>query len=176
MVPGIGFSPDRLLQGRLFSYGDTHRYRLGINHHQIPVNAPSGRPCRTRFIAMAACAPTAISGGRVNYEPNRFGDFAQDASVNEPALAAGAVERYDHREDDDYYSQPGALFRLFDDAQQRAPLRQHRTAYFRRAERDRRGADRALPSCRSGVRGGRGRGARSVGTEGCNVDADAKPR
>jgi len=73
VVPGIGFSPDRLLQGRLFSYGDAHRYRLGINHHQIPVNAP--------------------------------------------ALAAGAVERYDHREDTDYYSQPGALFRLFDDAQ-----------------------------------------------------------
>ncbi|OLL33239.1 catalase, partial [Burkholderia sp. SRS-W-2-2016] len=40
VVPGIGFSPDRLLQGRLFSYGDTQRYRLGINHHQIPVNAP----------------------------------------------------------------------------------------------------------------------------------------
>jgi catalase len=55
--------------------------------------------------------------GRVNYEPNRFGDFAQDASVNEPPLAAGAVERYDHREDDDYYSQPGALFRLFSDAE-----------------------------------------------------------
>ena len=56
-------------------------------------------------------------GGRVNYEPNRFGDFAQDANVNEPPLAAGAVDRYDHREDDDYYSQPGTLFRLFDDAQ-----------------------------------------------------------
>ena len=43
VVPGIGFSPDRLLQGRLFSYGDTQRYRLGINHHQIPVNAPARR-------------------------------------------------------------------------------------------------------------------------------------
>ena len=40
IVPGIGFSPDRLLQGRLFSYGDAHRYRLGVNHHQIPVNRP----------------------------------------------------------------------------------------------------------------------------------------
>lgn len=40
VVPGIGFSPDRMLQGRLFSYGDTQRYRLGVNHHQIPVNAP----------------------------------------------------------------------------------------------------------------------------------------
>src|SRR6202043_3297710 len=40
VVPGIGFSPDRLLQGRLFSYGDTQRYRLGVNFNQIPVNAP----------------------------------------------------------------------------------------------------------------------------------------
>ena len=40
VVPGIGFSPDRMLQGRLFSYGDAQRYRLGVNHHQIPVNAP----------------------------------------------------------------------------------------------------------------------------------------
>ena len=53
-------------------------------------------------------------GGTPNYEPNRFGDFAQDRNAAEPPLAAGAVDRYDHREDDDYYSQPRALFRLFD--------------------------------------------------------------
>jgi catalase len=53
----------------------------------------------------------------VNYEPNRYGEFAQDANANEPPLAGGTVHRYDHREDDDYYSQPAALFRLFDDAQ-----------------------------------------------------------
>jgi catalase len=116
VVPGIGFSPDRLLQGRLFSYGDAHRYRLGINHHQIPVNAPKAA-VQNSFHRDGAMRTDGNSGGRVNYEPNRFGDFAQDASVNEPALAAGAVERYDHREDEDYYSQPGALFRLFDDAQ-----------------------------------------------------------
>jgi catalase len=40
IVPGIGLSPDKMLQGRLFSYGDAQRYRLGVNHHQIPVNAP----------------------------------------------------------------------------------------------------------------------------------------
>ncbi|HEY4804738.1 MAG TPA: catalase-related domain-containing protein, partial [Paraburkholderia sp.] len=56
-------------------------------------------------------------GGHVNYEPNRFGDFAQDRNAREPALQAGAVDHYDHREDDDYYSQPGALFRLFDAGQ-----------------------------------------------------------
>src|SRR6185295_2457498 len=40
VVPGIGFSPDRMLQGRIFSYGDTQRYRLGVNFNHIPVNAP----------------------------------------------------------------------------------------------------------------------------------------
>src|SRR5699024_6487425 len=42
IVPGIDFSPDRMLQGRLFSYGDAQRYRLGVNHWQIPVNQPKG--------------------------------------------------------------------------------------------------------------------------------------
>jgi len=112
VVPGIGFSPDRLLQGRLFSYGDTQRYRLGVNHHQIPVNAP-----RCPFHAAhrdGAMRTDGNLGGHANYEPNRFGDFAQDRHAREPALQAGAVDHYDHREDADYYSQPAALFRLFD--------------------------------------------------------------
>ncbi|HEV3105685.1 MAG TPA: catalase [Trinickia sp.] len=115
VVPGIGFSPDRLLQGRLFSYGDAQRYRLGVNHHQIPVNAP-----RCPFHSFHRDGPMRTDGnlgGTTNYEPNRFGAFAQDPSAAEPPLAAGAVDRYDHRDDDDYYSQPGALFRLFDGAQ-----------------------------------------------------------
>ncbi|MGF6966228.1 catalase [Paraburkholderia sp. WC7.3g] len=116
VVPGIGFSPDRLLQGRLFSYGDTQRYRLGINHHQIPVNAPRA-PGAHPFHRDGAMRTDRNLGGNVNYEPNRFGDFAQDANASEPPLAAGAVERYPHREDDDYYTQPRMLFALFDDAQ-----------------------------------------------------------
>ncbi|AOI73147.1 catalase [Burkholderia ubonensis] len=119
VVPGIGFSPDRLLQGRLFSYGDTQRYRLGVNHHQIPVNAPK---CPVHsFHRDGAMRTDGNLGSTVNYEPNSFGDFAQDRTASEPPLAAGAVDRYDHREDDDYYSQPAALFRLFD-AGQRARL------------------------------------------------------
>ncbi|WP_321789520.1 catalase, partial [Paraburkholderia sp. J94] len=115
VVPGISFSPDRLLQGRLFSYGDTQRYRLGVNHHQIPVNAP-----RCPFHAYhrdGAMRTDGNLGGNVNYEPNRFGDFAQRPGAGEPPLAAGEVDHYDHREDGDYYSQPGALFRLFDAGQ-----------------------------------------------------------
>ncbi|MEM5325577.1 catalase [Paraburkholderia sp. JHI2823] len=115
VVPGIGFSPDRLLQGRLFSYGDTQRYRLGVNHHQIPVNAPR---CPVHsFHRDGAMRTDGNLGGNVNYEPSRFGDFAQRSQAGEPPLAAGAVDHYDHRADDDYYSQPGALFRLFDEAQ-----------------------------------------------------------
>jgi catalase len=113
VVPGIGFSPDRLLQGRLFSYGDTQRYRLGVNHHQIPVNAPKC-PFHHGFHRDGAMRTDGNLGGTVNYEPNRFGDFAQDRNAAEPPLAAGTIDRYDHREDADYYSQPGALFRLFD--------------------------------------------------------------
>ncbi len=116
VVPGIGFSPDRLLQGRLFSYGDTQRYRLGVNHHQIPVNAPRC-PVHHSFHRDGAMRTDGNLGGSVNYEPNRFGDFAQDSNASEPPLAAGTVDRYDHRADDDYYTQAGMLFALFDEAQ-----------------------------------------------------------
>ncbi|WP_069265017.1 catalase [Paraburkholderia nodosa] len=115
VVPGIGFSPDRLLQGRLFSYGDTQRYRLGVNHHQIPVNAP--RCPFHSFHRDGAMRTDGNLGANVNYEPSRFGDFVQRPDAGEPPLAVGAIDHYDHREDDDYYSQPRALFRLFDTGQ-----------------------------------------------------------
>lgn len=115
VVPGIGFSPDRMLQGRLFSYGDTQRYRLGINHHQIPVNAPLAS-VQNNYHRDGAMRVDGNGGGRVNYQPNRFGDYRQSAYALEPRLEAGAfADHYDHREDDDYYSQPGALFRLLND-------------------------------------------------------------
>ncbi|WP_345812913.1 catalase [Paraburkholderia sp. PREW-6R] len=118
VVPGIGFSPDRLLQGRLFSYGDTQRYRLGINHHQIPVNA-SRVPNPHSFHRDGAMRTDGNLGSTVNYEPNRFGEFTQDENAAEPPLAAGTVDRYDHRDDDDYYTQAGMLFAPFDAAQRK---------------------------------------------------------
>jgi catalase len=116
IVPGVGYSPDRLLQGRLFSYGDTQRYRLGINHHQIPVNAPRV-PNPHSYHRDGAMRTDGNLGGNVNYEPNRFADFLPDRNAEEPPLAAGAVQHYDHREDSDYYSQPAALFALFNEDQ-----------------------------------------------------------
>ena len=118
VVPGIGFSPDRMLQGRVFAYADAQRYRLGINHHQIPVNAPRC-PYHNSFHRDGAMRTDGNLGGATNYEPNRFGTFAQDANAEDPRLAiSGFADRYNHREDDeDYYSQPAALFALFDAAQ-----------------------------------------------------------
>ena len=116
-VPGIGPSPDKMLQGRLFAYGDAHRYRLGINHTRLPVNAPHaakvdnyGRDGAMRFDS---------NGGRSkNYEPNSFDGPVQTDEPHYGGLAAtGASGTYewDERETDDF-AQAGALYRLIDDA------------------------------------------------------------
>ena len=83
VVPGIGFSPDRMLQGRLFSYGDTQRYRLGVNHGLLPVNAPR---CPFHHGAHRDGAMRADSNGGAspNYQPNRFGT-QQPSEQHEPA-------------------------------------------------------------------------------------------
>ncbi|MBF0098472.1 MAG: catalase [Magnetococcales bacterium] len=118
LVPGIAASPDKMLQGRLFSYGDAHRYRLGINHHQIPVNAPRC-PFARFFHRDGAGRVDGNSGATINYQPNRLAEYPEMAAAAEPALALhGDANRYDHREDGDYYSQAGALFRLMSPAQQ----------------------------------------------------------
>ncbi|MDN0082626.1 catalase [Crenobacter sp. SG2305] len=120
VVPGIGFSPDKMLQGRLFSYGDTQRYRLGINHGQLPVNAPR---CPFHSAHRDGTMQAALYGAASNYQPSTRADGQQDArDQQEPPLALkeAAAWRYDHREDDDYYTQPGDLFRLMPaDEQQR---------------------------------------------------------
>ncbi|MDR1529559.1 MAG: catalase [Burkholderiales bacterium] len=112
VVPGIGFSPDRMLQGRLFSYGDAHRYRLGINHHQIPVNAPRC-PFHT-YHRDGAMRVDGNNGAAITYEPNSYGEWQEQSAFAEPPLALdGEAGHWNHRKDDqDYYSQPAALFRL----------------------------------------------------------------
>ncbi len=116
MVPGIGPSPDRMLQARLFAYGDAHRYRLGINHTQLPVNAPKavsggarnyGRDGDMRF--------DANGGSAKNYEPNSYDGPAQTgqpvARGFETSGRTGAYAPARHREDDDF-SQAGKLYRV----------------------------------------------------------------
>lgn len=117
MVPGVGLSPDRMLQGRVFAYADAHRYRIGTNHQQLPVNAP--RSPVNSYQRDGSMAFGSNGGAAPNYEPNSYADAPKQApQYAEPALAlSGAADRYDHREDTDYYSHAGALFRLMNDEQ-----------------------------------------------------------
>ncbi|MGH7040512.1 MAG: catalase [Acetobacteraceae bacterium] len=117
VVPGIGHSPDKVLQFRIASYGDAHRYRLGVNADALPVNAP--RCPVTNYYRDGAMRYGTNAGGAVNYEPNSFGGPKEDPSVKEPPLTlSGAADRYDHRAGNDDYSQAGALFRLMPTAEQ----------------------------------------------------------
>jgi catalase len=118
IVPGIGFSPDKMLQGRLFAYGDAQRYRLGTNHHLIPVNAPR---CPVHsYHRDGTMRVDGNHGGTLGYEPNDQGEWAEQPDYREPPLSLeGAADHWNHREDTDYYSQPGNLFRLMSPAQQK---------------------------------------------------------
>ena len=111
VVPGISFSPDKMLQSRLFSYGDAQRYRLGVNHHQIPVNA--ARCPVHSYHRDGAMRVDGNHGATIGYEPNSKGEWQQQPDFSEPPLSIeGAAGHWDHRVDDDYFSQPGNLFRL----------------------------------------------------------------
>lgn len=117
IVPGIGFSPDKMLQGRLFSYGDAQRYRLGVNHHQIPVNA--SRCPFNSYHRDGAVRVDGNHGSTIGYEPNSYGEWQQQPEFAEPPLdLEGAAAHWDHREDEDYYTQPGLLFRQMSAEQQ----------------------------------------------------------
>ncbi|MEG1114836.1 MAG: catalase [Janthinobacterium sp.] len=119
VVPGISFSPDKMLQGRLFSYGDAQRYRLGVNHSHIPVNAP-----KCPFHSYHRDGQMRVDGnqgGTLGYEPNSEQEWAEQPDFREPPLSIeGAADHWNHRVDEDYYSQPRALFRLMTPAQQQA--------------------------------------------------------
>ncbi|KSB88481.1 catalase [Caulobacter vibrioides] len=119
IVPGIGFSPDKMLQARLFSYGDAQRYRLGVNHVHIPVNAPKC-PYHS-YHRDGAMRVDGNLGGTPTYWPNSRGEWIDHPQLSEPPLAIdGAAAHWDHRVDDDHYQQPGDLFRLMDAGQKQA--------------------------------------------------------
>lgn len=120
VVPGIGFSPDKMLQGRLFAYGDAQRYRLGVNHMQIPVNRPK---CPFHSYHKDGQMRTdGNNGAAINYEPNSFGEWQEQPEFREPPIEVnGPGDHWNfHADDADYYSQPRALFRLMTRAQQQA--------------------------------------------------------
>ncbi|GAB2790629.1 catalase [Halomonas shantousis] len=116
-IPGVGFSPDKMLQARVFSYADAHRYRLGTHYEALPVNQPKcpvhhyHKDGPMRFF-------TNNPDPDAYYEPNSFGGPVERPDVAEPPLPLeGDASRYDHREGNDDYSQPRALFTLFDAGQ-----------------------------------------------------------
>jgi len=119
-VPGIGYSPDRMLQGRLFSYGDAQRYRLGVNYYQIPVNRSKVET--NHFHRDGFMRSDGNFGGSVHYNPNSYGMWKDQNKLTEPPYDGdGPVDHYDFREDDDnYYEQVGKLFSIMkDDEKQR---------------------------------------------------------
>ena len=117
VVPGIGHSPDKMLQARVFSYADAHRYRLGTHYEALPVNAPRcpvhhyHKDGSMRFFANDTGSPDAY------YEPNSMAGPTEAPEYKEPPLAlSGMADRYSHRDGNDDFAQPRALWSLFDDA------------------------------------------------------------
>jgi catalase len=113
-VPGIGPSPDKMLQGRLFAYADAHRYRLGVNHTQLPVNAPKAAVA-DNYGRDGLMATRNGSRHDKNYEPNSYSGPAQtDAALSAPLAVAGYTGTHaapQHVKDDDFF-QAGELYRL----------------------------------------------------------------
>ncbi len=109
--PGIGHSPDKMLQLRMTSYADAQRYRLGINYQSLPVNKPR---CQVdNYYKDGAMRFDGNGGGAVNYEPNSFGGPAEDPRFKEPPLRiSGDADRYDRRAGNDDFTQAGNLYRL----------------------------------------------------------------
>ncbi|MDD4564082.1 MAG: catalase [Eubacteriales bacterium] len=113
VVPGIGFSPDRFLQGRLFSYGDAQRYRLGVNHHLIPVN--QAKCAVNEYHRDGAMRVDGNHGRTPAYTPNSDGYWTPQPEVAEPPLdLEGAMYRFDPKDDpsDDNFRAGGDLYRL----------------------------------------------------------------
>lgn len=111
-VDGIGLSPDKMLQGRILAYPDAHRYRLGANYEQIPVNRPINEVNHHQRDGMMSVDGN--SADAPNYFPNRFDDIVADKDYKEPSfkLDSDVADTYDrNKNDDDHYSQPGTLFR-----------------------------------------------------------------
>ena len=118
IVPGIGFSPDKMLQARIFSYADAHRHRLGTHYDTIPVNQPK---CPVHHYhrdgQMNVFGGIKTGNADAYYEPNSFNGPVEAPSAKEPPLRIdGDADRYNHRDGNDDFGQVKALFDLFDDA------------------------------------------------------------
>ena len=112
VVNGIGYSPDKMLQGRLLSYPDAHRYRLGVNYENIPVNKCPYKVANYQRDGLMQVGEN--GGASANYRPNSFDDIVIDENYKEPSmqLESTIAGWFDRNENDhDHYSQPGDLYR-----------------------------------------------------------------
>ncbi len=109
-----------MLQARIFSYTDAHRYRLGVNFERLPINAPHATKVQNPYQRDGLMRFDDNGGPGPNYEPNSFGGAKEDSSFKEPPLKiSGDAERYEQKRGvDDDYIQPGNLFRLMSAEQQ----------------------------------------------------------
>lgn len=149
MVPGIEPSPDKMLQGRLFSYPDTHRHRLGANYLQIPIN----QPYCAKVSHHQRDGPMAVNGNfgsAPNYEPNSLGgpNQAGRSAALTPYAVSGMVDRHAAVLKDDDFVQAGNLYRLMTPEQKtrlvnniagnlknaKKHLRERQLAHFKRAD------------------------------------------
>ena len=117
-VPGIGFSPDKMLQARLFAYADAHRYRIGTHYEALPVNAPR---CPVHHYHKDGAMRFYDNNTRYSdayYEPNSFSGPVETSRYAEPPLPIeGEADRYDRYHNNDEFSQVAELFKLFDSEQ-----------------------------------------------------------
>jgi catalase len=120
VVPGISFSPCKMLQARIFSYADAHRYRLGTNYERLPVNCPHAAKVNNPYQRDGAMRFDENGGAEPNYEPNSFGGPKEAPEYKEPPLKInGDADHYEQKRGvDDDYVQPGNLFRLMSSQQQ----------------------------------------------------------
>ena len=121
VVPGISWSPDKMLQARIFSYADAHRYRLGTHYEHLPVNGAKYPVHNYHKDGPMRFFPAETGNVDAYYEPNSFNGAVQDERYAEPPLKiSGDAQRYNHQDGNDNYRQPGDLFRLMSkDAQER---------------------------------------------------------
>lgn len=135
LVPGIGLSPDKMLQGRVFSYPDTHRHRLGVNYHLLPVNSAKAakvnncqRDGSMRF--------DGNFGGSPNYYPNTFGGAAPDPDYKEPGIElSGSSGRFAYNYPHDDFQQAGELYRKVMTDTDRERLIGNITAHLKNAQK-----------------------------------------
>lgn len=107
IIPGIGFSPDKMLQARIFSYADAHRHRIGTHYEALPVNAPRCPVHHYHKDGAMRFTPN-IPNADAYYEPNSFNGPVEDARFKEPPLKiSGDADRYNHRIGNDDYTQAG---------------------------------------------------------------------